>query len=431
MVAGTANDTPRRVLILVENCSVPSDRRVWQEACSARDAGYRVSVLGPMGNGVDTAVHEYVEGIDLHRFPLSPARHGGFGYVLEYGAAMSRIGRDIRRLRREAPFDIVHACNPPDLLLPVALPLRRQGAALVFDQHDLVPELYVSKFGRRDLLYQLTRMLERLSFAMADVVISPNESYRRVALTRGGQAEKDVFVVRNAPDLDRFTPIESDPKLKEGRQYLLAYVGVMNKQDGVDHAIRALALLRKRRSDWKAIFVGDGDAASDVRRLAEDLGLADSVTFSGWQGDAEIVSLLSTADVCLSPEPSSPINDVSTLVKVAEYMAMSRPIVAYDLPESRFTAGEAATFVPSGDDQAFAARIDELLDDPEQRVAMGEAGRRRVERDLSWRVSERALLAAYARALEKASPRRSWRRASPVRSVRGAVARARGGLGGK
>jgi glycosyltransferase involved in cell wall biosynthesis len=431
MAPRTDSASSPRVLVLLENSSVPTDRRVWQEACSLRDGGYDVTVVSPVGRGVDSTAQEQIDGIDVRRFVLPMAEGGGLGYVREYATAVTRVGRLARRLNREAHFDVVHACNPPDLLLLVALPLRRRGSAFVFDQHDLVPELYLSRFGRRGPVYLLTRMLERLSFALADVVISPNESYRRVALTRGGQSEKDVFVVRNAPNLDRFAPTEPDQRLKAGRRYLLAYVGVMNKQDGVEHAIRALAFLRQRRTDWHAIFVGDGDASSDLRRLAEELGLADVVTFAGWQGDAEILQVLSTADVCLSPEPSSPINDVSTLVKVAEYMALSCPIVAYDLPESRFSAGEAAAFVPSGDDEAFAGRIDELLDDPERRIAMGAAGRRRVQGDLSWSASEGALHAAYARALEKGSARRSTRRASPARSVRSAVARARGGLGGK
>jgi glycosyltransferase involved in cell wall biosynthesis len=431
MAPATDSSRSPRVLMLVENCSVPSDRRAWQEACSLRDAGYDVTIVSPLGNGVDSSLQERIEGIELQRFPLPMAESGGLDYLREYGRALTRIGRLARRLGRDAPFDVVHACNPPDLLLLAALPLRRAGAAFVFDQHDLVPELYVSRFGRRDPLYAVTRALERLSFALADVVLAPNESYRAVALGRGRKDARDVFVVRNAPDLTSFRPQRPDPALKEGRKYLLAYVGVMNRQDGVAHAIRALASLRRRRADWRAVFVGDGDALPDLRRLADELGLGDSVDFAGWQRDGEVVRVLSTADVCLSPEPSSPINDVSTFVKVAEYMAMSRPIVAYELPESRFTAGDAAAFVTSGDGEAFAARIDELLDDPERRAAMGEAGRRRVEESLSWDASDRALRAAYARALEKRLCRRPTPRASRSGPVRSAVTRLRGGIAGK
>jgi glycosyltransferase involved in cell wall biosynthesis len=391
---------------LIENSSVPRDRRVWQEACSLRDAGYAVTVVGPMGSGLDNRPYERIDEIELHRFPLSMAKHGGLDHFREYGTAVAQLGRLARGLGKRAGFDVVHACNPPDGLLAAVLPLRRAGAAFVFDHHDLVPELYLSKFGRRDPLYLLTRALERLTFVLADVVLATNASYRRIAVERGRKDESDVFVVRNAPDLARFTPGEPDPALKENRQYLLAYVGVMNAQDGVEHAILALATLRKRREDWRAIFAGDGDALPELRELAQRLALGRLVDFVGWQGDAELIRVLSTADVCLSPEPSSPLNDVSTLVKIAEYMAMECPVVAFDLPESRVTAGDAAVFVPSGDIEGFAARIDELLDDPARRAAMGLAGRRRASDELSWDASGRALVAAYARALEKRESRR-------------------------
>jgi glycosyltransferase involved in cell wall biosynthesis len=389
----------RRVLVISENFSLPSDRRVWQEVRTLRRAGYEVTAVCPKGTRADRAPYETIEGVELHRFSIQHAESGRMAYLREYAAAFARIRRLASRLGRGAGFDVVHASNPPDLLLAAALPLRRRGARFLFDHHDLVPELYLSRFGHRDSLYYMTLLLERLTFELADVVVCTNESYRRVALERGRKAPEDVFVVRNAPDLTKFRCIEPDPELKAGRTYLVAYVGVINRQDGVDHAIRALAWLRQRRTDWRAVFVGDGDALVDVRKLTHELELDAMVDFLGWRGDDDIVRVLSTADVCLSPEPSSPINDVSTLVKVTEYMALSRPVVAYDLPESRFTAHKAAAFAPSGDSEVFAAHIDDLLDDPERRAAMGDFGRRRVERELSWKVSERALLAAYDRAL--------------------------------
>ncbi|MDP9205201.1 MAG: glycosyltransferase family 4 protein [Gemmatimonadota bacterium] len=385
-----------------ENSSVPSDRRVWQEACALRTVGYKVTVVCPQGRHADFLPYERIEDIDLHRFALRPA-DGGVGYLREYSTAFARISRLVSRLGRHARFDVVHACNPPDLLFVAALPLRRKGAAFIFDHHDLVPELYLSRFGRRDPLYATALLCERLTFALADVVLCTNESYRQVAFDRGHKAPSDVFVVRNAPDLTKFTRVEPDPDLKAERPFLLAYVGLISEQDGVGQALHALSSLRRRRTDWRAVFVGDGDALSDVRDLADKLELGNMIEFLGWRGDHDVIRVLSTADVCLSPEPSSPINDVSTLIKVGEYMAMSCPIVACDLPESRFTAGEAAVFVPSNDSEAFAARIDELLDDPQRRAAMGEFGRRRMEHELSWKLSERALFAAYDRALEKRS----------------------------
>jgi glycosyltransferase involved in cell wall biosynthesis len=322
-----------------------------------------------------------------------------FGYLREYGLALWRTRRLLKRITRSTPVDVLHACNPPDLFFLLARPLRRRGTRFVFDHHDLVPELYLSRFGRgRDLFYRLTLRLERKTFRLADVVLSTNESYRRIAIERGGKDPRDVFVVRNAPDLDRFTAGAPDTALKRGRPHLLAYLGVMGPQDGVDHALRALAALKERRTDWHAIFMGDGDVLPEMKRLAGELGLDEAVTFTGLVGDAEIVRVFSTADVCLAPDPKNPLNDASTMMKIAEYMAFARPIVSFDLAESRFTADEAALYAPPNDEQAFADFISALLDDPESRSRMGALGRRRVEEALSWERSEAALLAAYERA---------------------------------
>jgi glycosyltransferase involved in cell wall biosynthesis len=389
-----------RVLILVENLSVPSDRRVWQECLALRAAGYDVTVICPAGAKRDTALHERREGVDIHRFRLEPASGGPVGYIREYATACFRTRRIALRLHAAKPFDIVQACNPPDLLLPAVRRLKRRGARFVFDHHDLVPELYLSRFARgRDVFFRGACACERLTFRLADVVISTNESYRDVAIERGRKRREDVFVVRNAPDPRRFRPVEPDPRLKQGRPFLLAYVGVIAPQDGVDLALHALATLRESRDDWHAVFLGDGDALEDMRALACRLELQSAVEFAGWGEDEQIVRLLQTADVCIAPDPRSPLNDKSTMIKVAEYMAMSKPIVAFDLPETLVTAGDAALFAVGNDHRAFAARIGELLDAPALRARLGRLGRSRVEGSLAWRHSEAALLAAYARAL--------------------------------
>lgn len=387
-----------RVLILNENDSAPRDRRVWQISLTLTSAGFDVVVVCPQTES-ESEPFARVDGIDVHRYPPSFATGGALGYVREYGSALWHIWRLVRRLSRDRGFDVVHMCNPPDLLVLPTLPLKWRGARIVFDQHDLVPELYLSRFGRgRDPLYWFTRALERFTFAVADVSIATNDSYRRLALSRGGKSPEDVFVVRNDPDVSRFQRQREDLALKRGRSHLLAYVGVMGPQDGVDYALRALAELAQRRSDWNAIFVGDGDVLPAMRELARMLGLDGQVEFLGWQGDNEIIRVLSTADVCLAPDPQSPLNDVSTMVKVAEYMAMSCPIVSFDLRESRVSAGDAALYAPANDESRFAACLDELLSDPERRRRMGEIGRARAEQ-LSWEQSERALLAAYRRAV--------------------------------
>lgn len=390
-----AGSTAKRVLILVENLSVPFDRRVRQEARALVEAGYRVEVICPRGTDRDTEPYAEFEGVKIHRYPLDAASEGPAGYVREYATALYHSLRLALRLGR---FDVVHACNPPDLLFLVALPLKLRGAKFVFDHHDLVPELYLSRFARgKDRLYRGVAFFERLTFRLADIVIATNESYRRVALTRGGKPPERVFVVRSGPALDRFEPVPPQPALKEGKPHLLVYLGVMGPQDGVDYALRSLARLRDvvGRSDWHATFVGGGDAYEPMVALTRELGLDAHVTFTGLLSTPEFLPYLSTADVCLAPDPSSPLNDVSTMNKILEYMAMSRPMVSFDLPEGRVSAGDAALYATPNDETEFARRIAELLDDPERRARMGQLGRRRVESSLSWDHSRRALLEAY------------------------------------
>ena len=391
---------PKSVLILLENVPVRGDHRVWPECLALRNEGYDVVVVSPSRDGGGRTTVEVVDGIEIHSFPLQPADDGAMGYLKEYGLAFWRMSRLARRLGRDRRFDVVHACNPPDFLLPAALPLKRHGARFVFDQHDLAPELYYSRFGKRGLLYHSTLALERWTFRLANVVLSTNESYRRVALGRGRKRPEDVFVVRNGPDLRRFLP-NPDPSLKRGKPHLIVYVGEIGHQDGVDHALRALALVAEQRRDWHMIFAGDGAALASARELTEELGLTDSVEFAGFVSDEMVMKIVSTADVCLAPEPKNSFNDASTMIKVAEYMALGRPLVAYDLTETKVTAGDAALYAGDNEVRNFADCIIRLFDDPELRQRMGAIGRARVEDGLSWEHSERALLAAYEHALCK------------------------------
>lgn len=390
-----------RVLILLQNEPVPSDRHVWNECSALVRAGYEVSVICPTGEERDRAAFEHRDGVDIHRYVPRRAADGVFAYGLEYAYALWDIARLTRRLARQRPFDVVHACSPPDFLLVAALPLRRTGARLVFDHHDLTPELYRSRFGGAagGVMHRLTLAAEQIAFRLADVVLSVNDSYRQVAITRGRRRPQDVVVVRTGPDLTSFVPVAPDPSLRRGRAHLLGYVGVMGPQDGVDHALRALGLLRDRREDWHAVFVGDGAELEAMRTLAHELGLDAHVEFTGWVEHDTVARVLSSCDVCLAPDPMSPLNDVSSMIKISEYMTMSRPIVSYDLQESRFGAGEAAVFARADDPADFARLIDELLDDPARRAAMGAAGRARAEEVLAWEHQERALLAAYRKAL--------------------------------
>jgi glycosyltransferase involved in cell wall biosynthesis len=414
--AGRPRPGPR-VLILVENLSVPFDRRVWQECCALTDAGYRVEVICPQGAKQDTEPFAEIDGVRIHRYPLEPATGGPAGYLREYGTALWRTLQIARRLSREEPFDVVQACNPPDLLFLIALALRRTGARFMFDHHDLVPELFDSRFpsGLR-MLHKVSSLLERLTFRTADAVISTNDSYRGAALTRGGLPPDRVRVVRSAPDLSRFVPVAPDPSLKRGKRHLACYLGVMGPQDGIDYALRALAHLHgpMGRDDLHTTFIGGGDAYDEMVGLAGRLGLDDVVEFTGRVPDETVQQYLSTADVCLSPDPKNPLNDVSSMNKVVEYMAMSRPLVSFDLREARVTAGDAAVYAADNDEIRFAELTAELLDDPARRERMGTIGRRRVEASLSWETSRHNLLAAYEDILARPLRRRDGRRAEPM-----------------
>ncbi|MDX6630997.1 MAG: hypothetical protein QOH00_3243 [Gaiellales bacterium] len=407
-----------RILILVENLSVPFDRRVWQESRALVDAGHEVTVICPRGAKRDTEAHARIEGVEIHRYALEPATGGPSGYLREYGTALWQSLKLARKLDREHPFDVVQACNPPDLLFLVALPLKLRGARFVFDHHDLVPELFRSRFGKGGPLLWVNQALERITFRLADQVISTNESYRSVAVGRGRVAPEHTAVVRSAPDLTRFVPVAPDDALRRGRRHLVCYLGVMGPQDGVDYALRSLASLRDDlgRDDVQAAFVGHGDAWDELVALAHELGLDDRVEFTGRISDEDLARYLSTADVCLAPDPKNALNDVSTMNKIVEYMAMSRPLVSFDLAEARVSAGDAALYATPNDEREFARLIVELLDDPDRRARMGALGRKRVEQELSWEHSRRHLLEAYEAVLVRGSRRARKRSEGPGRN---------------
>jgi len=405
-----------RVLIISENAPVPADRRVWNISRTLAAAGWEVVIACAQGAERDREPYEVLEGIEIHRYPLRPAGNA-LGYAREYAQALWRLRRLVRRLSRDRRFDVVHSCNPPDILLLAARSLRRQGTRFIFDHHDLVPELYRSRFGRgEDLGHRATLLAERIAYGLADVSLATNGSYARVAVERGGMDPEDVFVVRNGPDLARFRPVEPDPAWRRGQAHLISYLGIMGPQDGVDHALRALAALRALRTDWHAVFIGDGDALPAMRALTDELGLADHVEFAGWRGDDDIRRILCTSDVCLAPDPPSPLNDVSTMIKIPEYMALGRAVASYALPESCVSAGDTALYAAPGDPESLGHCVAELLDDPERREQMGARARERVELRLAWQHSEAPLLAAYARVLARPAPAPAPARALTART---------------
>ena len=302
------------------------------------------------------------------------------------------------KVQCKGPIHAVHACNPPDLFFLIGLMLRPWGTKFVYDQHDLVPELLKSRFGNRPILFSMARLLERLTYASAHAVISTNESYKRIALRRGKKSEDSVTVVRSAPDLSRFKRVPNDRTLNQDKKFLLAYLGVMGPQDGVDFALRAIWHLREDlgRQDVFCIFMGAGDSYQDMISLSSKLGIDDIIDFPGRVPDEFVQRCLSSADICLSPDPANELNNVSTMNKVLEYMAIGKPIVSFDLVEARISAGEAAIYVPDNDEFKFAEAIDKLLDDEGLRISMGELGRKRIENELSWNNSKVNLARTYA-----------------------------------
>lgn len=406
----------RKVLIIVENLAVPFDRRVWNEARTLRDAGAQVAVICPTGAGCEERYQE-LEGIHIYRHTLPIDASSARGYLLEYGAALFHEMRLALKVLWRHGFDTIHACNPPDLIFLVALPFKLFGKRFVFDHHDINPELYEAKFGRRDAYWRLMLVLERWTFRVADVVISTNQSYRNIALERGGLAPEDVFVVRSGPALERLERSEPNPEWRNGRKHLIGYVGVMGDQEGVDLLLEAMQILVHRYGeDAQLVLVGGGSSLGALKEMAGDLDISDHVTFAGRAPDKVLFEVLSTADVCVNPDRVNAMNDKSTMNKILEYMAFSRPIVQFDVTEGRYSAAGASLYARPNDPSDMADRLRELLNDPERAAEMGELGRRRIETMMSWDHQVDALVAAYERVADK-RPGRGW----PLRASRWAV----------
>ncbi len=391
----------RRVLIIVENLPLPFDRRVWHECRTLTAAGAKVSVICPVGKGYE-ARHEVIDGVDIYRHPLPLDAKGALGYLLEYSAALFHEARLALKIAWTHGFDTIQACNPPDLMFLIALPFKLFGKRFIFDHHDINPELFEAKFNKRGTLWKLMVLLERLTFRSADVVISTNESYRSIALTRGGVRSEDVFVVRSGPDLNRLVVSQPDPKWKNGRQNMVGYVGVMGDQEGIDLLLEAVRIvIRDHQRDVQFVLVGGGPALAGLKDMARALGIEDHVTFTGRAPDDVLFSALSSADICVNPDRVNPMNDKSTMNKILEYMAFSKPIVQFEVTEGRYSADRASLYAKANDPRDFADKIVELLDDPARCREMGEFGRRRVETELSWDHQVDTLVAAYTRVAVK------------------------------
>jgi glycosyltransferase involved in cell wall biosynthesis len=392
----------RKVLIIVENNPLPMDFRVWKEARSLREAGYEVVTLCPKGEGFRKG-YEFLDGVHIYRHPATKEGNSWSGYVWEYAVALLWEFLYSWWIYLRHGFHVIQGCNPPDDIFLIALPFKMFGVKYIFDHHDVNPELYYSKYGRKDFFYKTQLWLEKTTFRCSDVVISTNNSYREIAITRGSIHPDDLFVVRNGVDPKKFKAVPPTPALKMGKPYLVGYVGIMSTQEGLDILINVAARLKSMgRRDIHFTCIGGGPGLASLLQLTAEKQVEDMITFTGRIPDAELLDILSTADVCVNPDKPCQMNSMSTMIKIMEYMALGKPIVQFEGVEGRVSAQDASLYSDGVDHVAdFGDKILWLIDHPEERARMGEFGRRRIEKELAWEYSIEKLLAAYERAFSK------------------------------
>lgn len=391
----------KHVLIVVENLPLPFDRRVWQEARTLKAAGAHVSIICPTGKGHE-ARRETIEGVEIYRHLLPLEAKGALGFLLEYGAALFWETVLSWRIFFGRRFDVIQGCNPPDLIFLVALPFKLFGVKYIFDHHDINPELYEAKFNKRGFFWQLMKLFEKLTFSAANVSIATNESYKAIAVERGGMKPEQVHVVRSGPDLSRLKKVPPVDAWKNGRAHMVGYVGVMGEQEGIDLLIDAAyhIVREKGREDVQFVLVGGGPALDDLRKMTSEKGLADFITFTGRAPDQELFEVLSTMDIGVNPDRVNAMNDKSTMNKIMEYMSLEKAMVQFDVTEGKFSAREASLYAKPNDPIDMAEKICELLGDPDRRAAMGKYGRERVVEELNWQHQIDPLLSAYRQALK-------------------------------
>lgn len=390
----------KKVLIVVENLPLPFDRRVWQEARTLKAAGAIVSVICPKGKGYEKS-YEEIDGVHIHRHPLPIEASGALGFLLEYGAALFWETVLACKIKFTRGVDVIQGCNPPDLIFLVALPFKLFGVKYIFDHHDINPELYEAKFDKRGFFWKLMVLFEKFTFKFADVSMATNQSYRKIAIERGGMKPEDVFVVRSGPDLSRLKKVAPVESWKNGRAHMVGYVGVMGDQEGIDLLIDAVWHIVNvmGRHDIQFCLVGGGPSLAGLKTLAAERGLADYMTFTGRAPDQDLFEVLSTMDLGVNPDRVNAMNDKSTMNKIMEYMSLEKAMVQFDVTEGRFSSQDASLYACANDPVDMAEKIVELVDDPARRERMGAFGRRRVEEELNWGQQIAPLIAAYEKAL--------------------------------
>lgn len=386
----------QNVLIIVENLPVPNDRRVWLEATTLQKAGYNVSVISIKGKNA-SASREVLDDVHVYRYPTPPQTSGTLSFIIEFAYCWIMSFYLSLIVARKQGIDIIHACNPPETFWLIGWFYKLFGKKFLFDHHDLSPEMYYSRFGKKGTAYKLLILLEKLTFKTADIVMTTNETHKNIAIERGGYPADKIYIVRSGPDHHKLSPAEPDLSLKNGKPYMVSYLGVLNPQDGVDTVVHLADYMVKQmgRTDIQFVIMGSGDSLQDLKDLTTELGLNDYMHFTGWVELDTIRAYLSTSDVCVDTMPKTPYSDAATMNKILEYMSVARPVAVFDLVESRVSAQTAAVYANPDDVPDLAQKVSDLLADEQKRQEMGQFGRQRIENELAWEHQQKNLLAAY------------------------------------
>jgi len=386
----------KKILILVENLPVPLDRRIWMEATTLGDAGYQVSVICPKGKY--SAFYEVMQNVRIYRYPL-PSLESVLGHFLEYAIALPITFFLTFVVFFKDGFDVIQSANPPDFFFIIGGFFKIFGKKFIFDHHDLMPEICDSRWNgwKHKVAYLPSVWAEKQTFKTADWVIATNESYRQIAIRRGGVNPEKVVVVRSGPEIDKFKPVPVNDSWRNGKEYLVGYLGVMGPNDGMEYLLETINFIvhSLNRTDIHFILIGSGDLQPKLKKICTRFGLDEFVEFTGRLPDQQVKEILSTADLAVAPDPRDPLNDVSTMNKIIEYMALEKALVCFDLREAKVSAGDAAVYAKPNDAQDFALKVIELLEQPEKRKVMASYGRKRFLDSLAWDHQKKHLLRLY------------------------------------
>lgn len=399
MTSITPNSTleGRRVLFIVENLPVPFDTRPWLEAQALKEVGMEVAIICPRGKGYEVP-YELLNGIHIYRHPFPIEAGRALEYLLEYGLALFWEFIYSLKVFHKMRFEVIHVANPPDLLCLIGLLYKWQGVRFVFDQHDICPEVMEAKFGRKGFFYKAIVFWEKVSYWASNLVIATNESYRDLAIERGQVDPNKIVVVRTGPDLSRIPlEISKDDSLKKGKRFMVGYVGVIEKQEGLDYLVQVVRKIVHdfQRRDILFMIVGGGTYVPFIQELVKKEGLEEYFHFTGRVSDEVLFRCLGNCEVCVNPDLFNEASNRSTMRKIMEYMALGKPIVQTEVIEGRYTAQEASLYARPNDSRNFAEKILYLLDHPDKAQEMGEAGKKRIYETLHWGIQKQNLIVAY------------------------------------